>query len=114
MENKIKNIFYLQGAILIFSFAGIFSKKASEFDFLSIKYLIFYGLSMLVMMIYAVLWQQILKKFSLTVAYANKGTLPLITMFWGWWLFNERISINMIIGSAIIIGGILLVVSEDD
>lgn len=114
MNNKFKNIFFLQCAIIIYSFSGIFSKKASQFNFLSIKFIFYYGLALMILFLYAIIWQQILKKFPLNVAYANKGILPLITMFWGWTLFNEKIKLSMIFGIIIVVLGIVLVVTEDD
>ncbi len=114
MFDKVKSIFFLQCAIIIYSFSGIFSKKASQFEFLSIEFIFYYGLTLGILFLYAIIWQQILKKIPLTVAYANKGTLPLITMFWGWIIFNEVITVKMIVGAIVIVMGIGLVVSEND
>ena len=62
--------------------------------------------------IYAIFWQQILKNFSLTTAFFNKA----ITIVWGMLLglifFKEKITINMIIGTIIVLIGIGLVVKD--
>lgn len=114
MYNKFKSIFFLQCAIIIYSFSGIFSKKASQFEFLSIEFIFYYGLTLGILFLYAIMWQQILKRFPLNVAYANKGILPLITMFWAWILFDEKITITMILGAIVVVIGIGLVVTEND
>ena len=69
---------------------------------------------MFIMFVYAIIWQQLLKKYPLNIAYANKGTLPLITMVWGVTLFNETITLLMIVGAIIVILGIGLVVSDGE
>ena len=59
--------------ILIYSLGGICSKTAASKDFLSFEWILFYGLVLLSLGIYAVLWQQVLKKVNLNVAYASKA-----------------------------------------
>ena len=70
-KKKINNYIFLHILLLFFSFCGVFSKLASQNEFLSIKFIIFYVISILILGIYAILWQQILKKFSLTTAIAS-------------------------------------------
>ena len=74
-KSRFLDIAVLQSSILILSFAGVLSKRASAVDFLSVEFLIYYGLIIFIMGVYAILWQQIIKRFELSVAYANKGTL---------------------------------------
>lgn len=112
MHKKLKEIFTLQLVIILFSLTSVFSKKASSFNIFSKQYLFYYAISIFIMSIYAVIWQQLLKKYELNIVYANKGTLPLITMVWGYILFNETIKVSMIIGALVIILGIGLVVSD--
>ena len=59
--------------------------------------------------LYALFWQQVLKRFSLITAMSNKGCVVLFNLFWAWLLFHENISVNNIIGSIVIILGIVLV-----
>ena len=64
--------------------------------------------------IYAVFWQQILKKIPLTTAFANKSVVIIWGMIWGRILFEERISWYMAVGAVIVFVGIILVVSADE
>ena len=94
--------------ILIYSFSGICSKTAASKDFLSFEWLLFYGLVLLILAFYAIVWQQILKKLPLNVAYANKA----ITVIWGMLLgcivFGETVNVPRIIGGVLILAGIIL------
>ena len=98
----------LHVVILIYSFSGICSKTAASKDFLSFEWLLFYGLVLLILAFYAIVWQQILKKLPLNVAYANKA----ITVIWGMLLgcivFNETVNVPRIIGGILILAGIIL------
>ena len=80
---------------------------------MSLKFLFFYGLVLVDLVIYAILWQQILRKLSLVTAYANKAVTVIWGVIWGLIIFQETITIWKIIGAVIIITGIYMVVVED-
>lgn len=65
------------------------------------------------MFLYAIIWQQVIKRIDLTIAFANKG----ITVVWGLLIgkviFGEEINLKKIVGAIIIIIGIIVVVTED-
>lgn len=109
---KINNYIYLHLLLFAFSFCGVFSKLASQNQFLSFKFCLFYGISLMILGIYAIFWQQILKKFSLTTAFFNKAVTIIWGMLWGVIFFGETITINMIIGTIIVLIGIGLVVND--
>ena len=73
-----------------------------------------YGLLLVIMAVYAVLWQQILKKLPLNVAYANKAVTVIWGLIWGMIIFKEQITLNNILGAALIILGIYVVVKADE
>jgi drug/metabolite transporter (DMT)-like permease len=106
------DIAFLQLSILILSLAGIFAKKASTIDFLSIEFITYYGLIISIMAVYAILWQQIIKKFELSVAYANKGTIIIWTFVWAVLFFQETITLNNILGAILVIAGIVMVFKD--
>lgn len=109
---KINNYTFLHLLLLFYSFCGVFSKLASSEKFLSFKFCLFYGISIMILGIYAILWQQILKRFSLTTAFFNKAVTIVWGMLWGLIIFGEKITINMLIGTLIVLCGIALVVKE--
>ncbi len=99
--------------LLIYSFSDIASKLASGKDFLSLEFVILYGIVILLLGIYAIFWQQILKKIPLITAYANKSVTIIWGMVFGSLLFKEQISWNQILGAIVIIIGVYFVVLED-
>lgn len=113
ISKKIVNIVFLQLIIVVYTFAGIFAKYASRYSFLSFKFILFYGLEMLVLFLYAILWQQIIKKFSLSVAYSNRSVALIWSMIWASVLFNEKITLFNIIGIVFVIIGMVVVNSDD-
>ena len=61
-----------------------------------------------VMGLYAVLWQRVLMRIELSMAYMFKGTSLIFVMLLANVLFDEQIAWNNILGAIIIISGIVL------
>ena len=98
----------LIGVNLLYAGVSIFSKLASQQEFLSWKYLLAFAGSVGVIGAYAILWQQIIRRIELSTAYMFKGTTIIFTMLFAHWLFGEQITWNNIAGAIIIIVGIVL------
>ena len=109
---KINKYVLLHLLLFAYSFCGVFSKLASRNEFLSLKFCIFYGISIIILWIYAILWQQILKKFTLTTAFFNKAVTIIWGMLWGVLFFKETITWNMIVGTIVVLIGVGLVVKD--
>ena len=99
--------------LMISSVSGICAKMAGRQTGMT-GFLLWYGLEILIMGIYAVFWQQILKRLPLTVAYANKPVGLIWGMVWGSLIFREAVKPQMIAGALVIFAGIFLVVSADE
>lgn len=108
---KLKPYLLLHLILFIYSFNGIFSKTASKEKFLSFRFCLFYGLVILGLGIYALLWQQVLKSIPLNVAYANKAVTLIWGMVWGATIFNEKNTVTNIIGAVIVLIGVILMVT---
>lgn len=108
-QKRIGKYIFLHVILLMYSFCAIFAKLAAGEEFLSFKFCLFYGLSLVILGVYAILWQQVLKRFSLTTAFFNKAVTIIWGMMWGLLFFNEVITWNMIVGSIIVIIGVGLV-----
>lgn len=104
----------LHVGLLVSSLSGVFSKKAALSETFSLQFVFWYGLVLVSMFAYAVLWQQILKRMDLTMAYANKPIGLVWGMIWGTLLFKDVITVRMIIGALVIFAGIFLVVTSDE
>jgi len=112
-KQLIKNIIILQAIIALYSLSTVMSKFAAEEDFLSFKFILFYGIEIFILGVYAILWQQIIKKFDISVASANKAMAVLWSMLWAVLFFHDNITINNVIGIVIIIIGTLIVNSDN-
>ena len=106
--SRIPIYIFLHLFLMIYSFSSIFSKKAADKDFLSLPFCIFYGLSLFVLFVYAIGWQQFIKRLPLTEAYANRAVSVIWGCIWGVFLFNEKLSFRNIIGALLVIAGVIL------
>lgn len=104
---KLKDFIFVQFTVLIFSAGSIFSKYASYEPFLSFRYILFMGLEVFTLGVYAILYQQILKRMSLTTAYAHKGTTILWSMLLGYLFFHETVTLTNFIGAVVVMAGII-------
>jgi len=94
-------------AFMIYSTTGIFMKLASMESHLSFLFILYYCMALGVIAAYAVLWQIILKKIPLTIAFMSKSITIIFSLIIAYLVFSESITINNIIGSVIIISGIV-------
>ena len=113
-KEKIMPFVQLHILLFLFSLGSVCSKIAGQAEFLSMKFIFFYGLVLVILFGYALVWQQILKKLPLVTAYANKAVTVIWGLLWGTIIFKEQITIWNILGATIIIFGIYMVVSSDE
>lgn len=99
-------------SILIFSCSSLCSKLASGHPLPSWEFILFYGMGILALGAYAVLWQMVLKRLPLSVAYSGKPISMLLSMGYGVILFREPLTWNMVLGAAVILCGIRVVMTE--
>lgn len=108
-----KIVFLFQGAVILYSLAGAIGKCASREAAFSARFLLLFIVEITVLVIYAFIWQQLIKRADLSVAYANRAT----TIFWsGLWatvFFHERLTIKNIMGILIIFIGVWVVNNDD-
>ena len=108
------DILLLQGNVLIFALSSLMMKLAGGYPFLSWGFVLCYGGGIVLLGIYAIFWQQFLKRMPLSVAYANRAMSMLWTMVLGALFFQETVRWNMILGAGIIAAGILIMVNADE
>ncbi|MBQ9685556.1 MAG: EamA family transporter [Oscillospiraceae bacterium] len=99
----------LQGAVVIYSFADICAKLASAHPFLTLPYVLWIGTEVLVLGVYALCWQQIIKKVDISVAYSNRAAAIVWTTLWAALVFHEHISVQNVLGIGILFAGIWMV-----
>lgn len=114
MNKNTKTILALNVLLMFFSLGGIFSKLASKQSFLSLKFILCYGALLFIMFVYAIGWQQVIKRLPLTTAYANRAVTIVWGIIWGLLIFNEKLNAGKVIGALIVIAGVILYVTEPD
>ena len=98
--------------ILFISFGGVLSKMASRQVFLSLPFILLYGAELVVLFSYTVMWQQVLKRIPLVVAFCNKAVGMIWTTLWGVLIFQEGVpSVWQSLGLVTVLVGVVLVVT---
>lgn len=98
-------------SLVVNSVQGVFSKLAGKQRPMSFFWIMCFGAMFLTMLVFAVAWQQVLKHMSLTFAFTNKPITIIWGLVWGVLVFGEHVSWNMLLGSAVILIGIMVGVS---
>ena len=102
-----KILIFLHFILLIYSSSGVFSKLAGAQQFLSLQFFLYYGIVLIILFIYAILWQRVIKLLPLTTAFANKAITVIWGIVFGLIIFGERITLAKVMGSIFIILGII-------
>lgn len=111
MEKKITigGFLFMIAAFAIYASSGIFSKLAASYEPLSWPYLFCVAAVISILGIYAIMWQVILKRLPLTVAFLWKSTGLIFGLSYSYFIFAEDITWNNVIGIAIILTGLTIV-----
>ena len=99
--------------LLLFAGTTVLSKLAAGEEFLSPRFCLFFGGEFVLLGIYALGWQQILKRLPLTVAYTNKAVTLVWSLVFGALLFREQVSAKQIVGCVLVVAGVVLFVRAD-
>ena len=110
---RLKDILVLQAVIVIYTLSSVMAKLASGQEPFSVPFLFFYLIELMILGVYALLWQQMIKKFELSVAYTNRAMALLWSMLWAVVLFHDQVTVKNIIGVALVIVGTLIVNGGD-
>ncbi len=114
---RIKNYLLLHLTVMLFSFTSVFSKLASgcySRNGLADPLLYVFLLCMLLnCFLYALVWQKIIRKFDLNVAYANKNAYLIWSQLWAVLIFHESLSVRNIIGLLLVFIGVLVVIFNE-
>ena len=109
----IKKYIFLHLVLVLFALSGVFSKLASSEEPLSFKFFLFYGIVLMILFVYALLWQQVIKNIPIVTAYANKAVTIIWGLVFGFFVFGETITPGKILGAVVIIIGVYFVVTAD-
>ena len=97
----------------VYAASSVCSKLAAGQPFLSVPFILLYGGMLAALVAYALGWQQVIKHLPLTTAYANKAVTVVWGILLGFLIFDEVVTPRQIVGTVLIIAGIVLFVRAD-
>jgi len=113
---NVHGMLLLHGTLLIYAVTSVFAKLAGiqmgEGSWTLT--IVFLGLEVLALLVYSILWQQVLKRMPLHFAYANKGICTLWTALLGLLVFGESLTWGKALGIVVVLIGVWLVVSDHE
>lgn len=114
MKKKVHffDIILLQMVVVIYSINTVIAKFVSDQPFLSFKFIVLYLLEFAVLGIYAIFWQQMIKRFELSIAYANKAMTLLWSLLWSVLIFRDSVTPAKVVGVLLVIAGTIILNSE--
>lgn len=99
--------------LMLYSTSGILSKTAAKYPFMSPGFILSYGGMIAVLGVYAIGWQQVIKRIPLTTAYANRAVTVIWGIIWGAVLFHEGVSPLKVVGALVVLAGVVLFALAD-
>lgn len=112
-QTGIKQLVVLQLIIVIYTISSVMAKMASVAETME-KLIFFLGMDLLLLGIYAICWQQMIKIFPLSVAYANRAMALLWSAVWAKIIFGESISVRQMVAIVIVIAGMMIINTEKE
>ena len=102
------DILLLQSAVVVYSLSTVAANLASKYEFLSARYILFFGLEFVILAAYALIWQQMIKRFQLSVAYDNKALTLMWSMLWNFIIFSQGITPFKVVGVVLVVIGVMI------
>ncbi|MCI6739776.1 MAG: EamA family transporter [Bacteroidales bacterium] len=99
--------------LAVYSLSDVCSKTAAGAPFMSFRFLFFYGCVLGLLGVYAIGWQQVIRRLPLTVAFANRAVTVVWGIVWGVLFFREQVSPLRLVGAALIMAGVVLFARAD-
>jgi len=113
-KGNLKYLLLLHLMLMLYSLSGIASKLAAQQEFMSFKFCLCYAAIILLLGVYAIGWQQVIKRLPLTTAFANKAVTVVWGLIWGLVVFSESITVGKAIGAAMVIAGVVIFAREPE
>ena len=106
---NLRDFAILQLVVLIYTSSTVISKIAAQSaeSGKGWTFLLLYGAEIGVLGIYALCWQQVIKRVELSVA--NRAMALLWSLLWAVLLFGEQITVKKLIGVGLVLAGTLII-----
>lgn len=81
---------------------------AASFAFDDVRFYLLYAAVLAVLFLYAIGWQQVIKRLPLTTAFSNRAITVFWGLVWGVLFFQEELNFLKVLGAAIVVAGVML------
>ena len=112
MKSSTRWLVILHILLVLFSASSVCSKLAGQ-QTTPAGFILCYGTMLLALGIYAIGWQQVIKRLPLTTAYANKAVTVVWGILFGALVFHESITPRKLLAACIIVAGVVLYSTAD-
>lgn len=102
-----RELVVLQAVVVVYTFASIIGKFAAGQE--PVKFLLLYAVEIGVLGVYAILWQQMIRRFELSVAYANRSVALAWSLLWAVLIFGEELTVKKVVGVILVIAGTAII-----
>ena len=113
VKSSTKTLIVLHFVLVVYSITGILGKIASTKDFFSFEFCAYYLGIIFLLGVYAIAWQQIIKRLPLTTAFANKAITVVWGIVWGFLFFGESINALKVAGALLVVAGAVVYARSD-
>ena len=109
MKQKLtlKDILMLQAVVGIYTVSGVVGKFAAQQQ--GLGFLALYAAEICVLGVYAICWQQMIRRFELSMAYANRAAALVWSLLWAVLIFTEQVTVRQLAGIALVIAGTAII-----
>ncbi len=104
----VKSFISLHFLFVLYSLTDLFGKAAASFPFNDVRFFLLYGAVLAVLFVYAIGWQQMIKRLPLTTAFSNRAVTVFWGLVWGVLFFQEELNVLKVLGAAIVVAGVVL------
>lgn len=108
------NIVLLLGVNLLYALVSLMAATVARLPLFSLLFLLGVGGVFVLFGLYAIVWQQLLKRLPLSLAYMFKGTSLLFVLLLSALFLDDAITWQNLVGAALIIVGIVLFARADE
>lgn len=105
---SISHALFLCLAVGVYSMSGLFTKLAAGYAFLSVPYFLCLACVLVVLGLYAFLWQVALKRVPLSLAYPFRSLGVVYGLAIAGFVFHEEVTVQNLLGGCIVLVGLLL------
>lgn len=107
-SNSSRSLLALHLLFVLYSLTDLCGKAAASFDLHDPRFYLLYAALLVVLGLYALGWQQVIKRLPLTTAFSNRAVTVFWGLVWGVIFFHEELSVLKVVGALVVIVGVVL------